>query len=147
MSVEPAPPSATNGRPGQSPSAPDAAQRTVLLADDDDAVREFVRAVLEQAGFVVVATSDGQTASELFAENPARFVLLVTDVIMPHVIGPELVARARQLRPDLPVLFMSAFPGGPGVAPDPVPANEALLEKPFTVASLLKAVGEILGRK
>jgi DNA-binding response OmpR family regulator len=117
----------------------------VLLAEDDDAVREFVRAVLEQAGFVVVAASDGRTASELFAENPARFDLLVTDVIMPHVIGPELAARARQVRPDLPVLFMSAFPGGPGVAPDPVPANEPLLEKPFTLASLLKAVRDILG--
>jgi CheY-like chemotaxis protein len=119
----------------------------VLLAEDDDAVREFVRAVLGQAGFAVVAAPDGLTAGDLFAAEPHRFDLLLTDVIMPHAIGPELVARARQLRPDLPVLFMSAFPGGVGVAPDPLPADEPLLEKPFTVAGLLKAVADVLGRK
>jgi hypothetical protein len=117
----------------------------VLLAEDDDAVREFVRAVLEQAGFAVVAAPDGRTAGDLFVAEPNRFVLVVTDVIMPHAIGTELAARVRALRPDLPVLFMSAFPGGPGVAPDPLPADEPLLEKPFGVAALLAAVATALG--
>lgn len=119
--------------------------RTVLLAEDDDAVRAFVRAVLEQAGFAVVAAADGRAAGDLFAASPHRFSLLLTDVVMPHAIGPELAARARALRPDLPVLFMSAFPGGPGIAPDPLPADEPLLEKPFSMAALLAAVSTALG--
>jgi two-component system, cell cycle response regulator CpdR len=122
-----------------------AGPRTVLLAEDDDAVREFVRTVLEQAGFAVVTAADGRAAGDLFAAAPDRFALVLTDVIMPHAIGPELAARVRALRPDLPVLFMSAFPGGPGIAPDPLPANEPLLEKPFTVAALLAAVAVALG--
>ncbi|MBN9120428.1 MAG: response regulator [Planctomycetes bacterium] len=119
--------------------------RTVLLAEDDDAVREFVRAVLEQAGFAVVTAPDGRAAGDLFAADPGRFALVVTDVVMPHAIGPELAVRVRAIRPGLPVLFMSAFPGGPGLAPDPLPADEPLLEKPFTVAALLAAVAAALG--
>lgn len=106
-------------------------------------MREFVRAVLEQAGFQVITANDGRAAGELFAADPARFDLLLTDVVMPHVVGPELAARVRKLRPDLPVLFMSAFPGGPGMAHDLLASHERLLEKPFTVATLLAAVNEI----
>ena len=119
--------------------------RTILLAEDDDAVREFVRTVLAQAGFAVVAAPDGRTASDLFAATPDRFALVLTDVVMPHAIGTELAARVRAVRPNLPVLFMSAFPGGPGLAPDPFPANASLLEKPFSVSALLAAVATALG--
>lgn len=116
----------------------------MLLAEDDDAVREFIRVALEAAGHTVVAAPDGRAAGDLFAANPDGFDLVLTDVVMPHAIGPELAARVRKLRPNVPVLFMSAFPGGPGVAPDPIPAEERLLEKPFTVAALLAAVNDLL---
>jgi CheY-like chemotaxis protein len=117
----------------------------VLVAEDDDAVRGFVCAVLEQAGFAVVAAPDGLTAGDEFAAAPGRFDLVLTDVIMPRALGTELAARVRRLRPDIPVLFMSAFPGGAGVAPEPLPADEPLLEKPFTVARLLRTVTDALG--
>jgi CheY-like chemotaxis protein len=145
MSGEPAPPSITDGRPKQPPPAPPRA-RTVLLAEDDDAVRGFVIAVLEQAGFVVVSAPDGRAAGDRFAADPARFDLVLTDVIMPHALGTELAARVRALRPEVPILFMSAFPGGAGIAPEPLPPNEALVEKPFTVAKLLEAINEALPR-
>src|SRR6266480_4931038 len=115
MSGQPAPPSVMDGHPKSPPPAAPAVPRTVLLAEDDDAVRDFVRAVLEQAGFAVVAAPDGRAAGDLFAADPDRFALVLTDVIMPHAIGPELAARVRALRPGRPVLFMSAFPGGPGI--------------------------------
>lgn len=145
MSGSPAPPSVTDGRPNPPPPPGPPRTRTVLVAEDDDAVRAFVVAVLEQAGFAVVAASDGATAGDLFAAEPARFDLVLTDVIMPHSLGTDLAARVRALRPGVPVLFMSAFPGGAGIAPDPLPVNEPLLEKPFTVATLLQAVRAILG--
>lgn len=140
MSVRPTPPVVMDGHPKR-PAAP----RTVLVAEDDDAVRAFVRAVLEQAGFAVVAAPDGRAAGDIFAAHPDRFALVLTDVVMPHAIGPELATRVRALRPRLPVLFMSAFPGGPGIAPDPLPADEPLLEKPFSVSALLTAVATALG--
>jgi two-component system, cell cycle response regulator CpdR len=142
MSGPPAPPSITDGRPTPAPLRP----RTVLVAEDEDAVRGFVCAVLEQAGFAVVAAADGHTAGDLFAADPARFDLVLTDVIMPHALGTELAARVRHLRPTVPVLFMSAFPGGAGIAPEPLPADEPLLEKPFTVAKLLQTVHDVFGR-
>jgi DNA-binding response OmpR family regulator len=118
----------------------------VLVAEDDDAVRGFVCAVLEQAGFAVVSAPDGRAAGDLFAADPGRFDLVLTDVIMPHALGIELAARVRRVRPTVPVLFMSAFPGGSGAAPEPLPADEPLLEKPFTVARLLRAVNDAFAR-
>jgi DNA-binding response OmpR family regulator len=143
MSGDPAPPSVKEGQPKQPPPAPLRA-RTVLVAEDDDAVRGFVCAVLGQAGFTVVAAPDGRAAGDLFVAEPKRFDLVLTDVIMPNALGTDLAARVRALRPAVPVLFMSAFPGGAGVAPEPLPADEPLLEKPFTVAGLLEAVTEAL---
>ena len=66
---------------------------------------------------------------------------------MPHAAGPELAARVRRLRPHVPVLFMSAFSGGMAGAPDPLPPDERLLEKPFSVASLLKFVTDALAHR
>lgn len=126
-------------------SIPTVRPRTILLAEDDDAVRGFVRTVLEQAGFAVVTAPDGRAAGDLFAAAPDRFALVLTDVIMPHAVGPELAARARALRPNVPVLFMSAYPGGPGPTRNPLPVDEPLLEKPFSVSALLAAVSDRLG--
>jgi DNA-binding response OmpR family regulator len=116
------------------------------VAEDDDAVRSFVTAVLETSGYVVVSAPDGLAAGDLFAADPDRFALVLTDVIMPHALGTELAARVRALRPGTPVQFMSAFPGGAGVAPEPLPPDEPLLEKPFSVAALLAAVNEALAK-
>ena len=127
------------------PKKPAARPRTILVAEDDDSVREFVRAVLEQAGYEVVSAPDGRSAAALFAAEPNRFALVLTDVVMPHSIGPELAAKVRSARPGVPVLFMSAFPGGPGIAPDPLPVDEPLREKPFSVSALLGAVRTALG--
>jgi two-component system, cell cycle response regulator CpdR len=142
MSVESSSP-ATDG-PYPTSTAPGARPTTILVAEDDEAVRTFVRAVLEQAGFAVETRPDGRAAGDLFAADPNRFDLLLTDVIMPHATGVELAARVRQIRPDLPVLFMSAFTGGAGLIPEPLPPHEALVEKPFTVATLLEAIRGLL---
>lgn len=100
---------------------------------------------LEHTGFTVIAAADGVAAEKLFVADPERFELILTDVIMPHMSGPELVARIRGVRPDIPVLFMSAFTGGAGWMSEPLQPNESLLDKPFTVAALLEAVHRSLG--
>src|SRR5579884_1577077 len=90
---------------------------TILLAEDEDGVRAFVRQVLEQAGYAVLPTADADEAERVFRHDPDRVGLLLTDVVMPGRTGPELAAALRSVRPGLRVLFMSGYPGGPGLEP------------------------------
>ncbi|QEG28809.1 Transcriptional activator protein CopR [Gemmata obscuriglobus] len=120
------------------PHPPD--RRAILVAEDDDAVREFVRIVLEQANFRVSTAPNGRAAGDLFEADPLAFDMLLTDVVMPLATGVELAARVRAARPELPVLFMSAFPGSPGLAPCPLPPGTVLLEKPFSLVQLIERV-------
>jgi CheY-like chemotaxis protein len=118
---------------------------TVLLAEDEDGVRAFVRQVLEHAGHTVAAVSDADAAERAFRADPGRFDLLLTDVLMPGRTGPELADALRCVRPDLPVLFMSGFPGAPNPLPNPLPSGVALLDKPFSIDRLLHAVAAAVG--
>lgn len=120
--------------------------RAVLVAEDEDAVRAFVTMALQQAGLDVTAAPDGRAALDLFAADPHRYDLILTDVTMPHLLGTELAAGARAVRPGVPVLFMSAFPGGAGRTRATLPEGAALLEKPFSVAALAEAVNRALDR-
>ena len=133
-------PLATNHR--SSRRVPD--RHAILVAEDDDAVREFVRIVLEQAGFQVSAAPNGRAAGDLFEADPLGFDMLLTDVVMPLATGVELAGRIRAIRSELPVLFMSAFPGSPGLAPFPLPPGAVLLEKPFSLSQLLDRVRDVL---
>lgn len=119
----------------------------ILVAEDDDAVREFVRIVLDQAGFAVRTAPNGRAAGDLFDADPGAFDMLLTDVVMPLATGVELAERVRATRPELPVLFMSAFPGTPGLSPCPLPAGADLLEKPFSLTQLLDRVRATLADK
>jgi CheY-like chemotaxis protein len=118
---------------------------TVLLAEDEEGVRAFVRQVLEHTGHTVVTAADADAAERAFLADPERFDLLLTDVLMPGRTGPELAAALRSVRPDLAVLFMSGFPGCPNHRPDPLPPGAPLLDKPFSIDRLLHAVAAAVG--
>ena len=143
MPVDPTlqPPRKNRATPAPQPLA---RRRSILVAEDDDVVREFVRIVFEQTGFAVTTAPNGRDAGDLFASDPSAFDLVPTDIVMPFATGVELAARVHALRPELPVLFMSAFPG-PGLTPEPLPPDTPLLEKPFTVAFLLELVHAAFG--
>ncbi len=115
------------------------------MVEDEYAVREFVRAVLEQAGYVVVAASDGERGFDEYAAAPDRFALVLSDVVMPNRTGPELVELIRRIRPEVPVIFMSAYTGGTSSTPVDMPPNVTLLEKPFSLDRLLKVVSWAIG--
>jgi CheY-like chemotaxis protein len=118
---------------------------TILLVEDDDAVRAIARATLERAGYRVLAASDGLRALALLNEHPGAIDLLLTDVIMPNMNGRELAERMSVLRPGLPVLFVSGYTDNM-LADQGIPDMEtALLDKPFTPASLTAAVAAMLG--
>ncbi len=117
---------------------------TLLVVDDEPLVTQVCVRGLELAGFEVVAAGDGEEALRL-AREMASLDLLVTDVTMPKMSGPELAARLRALRPDLPVLFMTGHAHGQLDADrDALPAGSGVLPKPFTPGVLVARVRAML---
>ena len=128
------------------PARPAHGTGTVLLVEDDTAVRSATSRLLRARGYEVIAAADAAEARTLFATNRARIDMVLTDVIMPGGSGPSLAAEFLKTDPDLPVLFMSGYTGEeleshgldlPGVN---------FLRKPFTVEQLAAAVGRLLRR-
>ncbi len=122
---------------------------TILVADDDEAVREMLRRGLEDYGYRVVLAGNGVEAVSAFKQHP-EVAILVTDRAMPAMDGMKAAAALRQARPGLPVLFLSGE--GEFDEPGPVPAGEGKaagptrgLTKPVELEALLGAVAEMIG--
>ena len=114
---------------------------TVLLVEDDAAVRRFAQRVLQGSGYRVVAFNDPGAALEAVMADPGSFDALVTDVVMPTMSGPNLAARIEAVRPRLPALFISGY--GAKTLPAGAPPR---LAKPFSGSDLADAVGALFGR-
>jgi len=125
----------------EAPAATEAASATILVCDDDDAVRGFVAGVLEDAGFVVEAVPDGVGAVKAVRSGPAD--LLVVDFAMHGMNGADVAATVRAFRPELPVLMITGYADTDTVAE--LAPGIPMLRKPFEAAALLAAVGEALG--
>ncbi|MGD8451557.1 MAG: PocR ligand-binding domain-containing protein [Phycisphaerae bacterium] len=125
---------------------PPSGTETILICEDDLAVRELAACMLREAGYSVLAAPDAGKALKLAADHPAEIDLLVTDVIMPDMNGRRLSDALRQVRPGLRTLFMSGYPSNViahhGVLEDDV----EFLEKPFSRRLLLQRVREVLDR-
>jgi PAS domain S-box-containing protein len=117
---------------------------TVLLAEDERAVRQTTVRILERAGYRVVATSDGEEAWRQLEEHPEMFDVLVSDLIMPRLSGAELVKRVRQRRPDFPIVVTSAHPSRDWDDRDLRVESVAVLKKPFGASTLLETLRTIV---
>jgi CheY-like chemotaxis protein len=126
----------------QSPCPPDGPQtRTILLAEDEDDVRALVGDFLELQGYRVLTGSDGALALRQAIDHQGVIDLLLTDVVMPVMGGPELAERLTSEHPEARVLFMSGFaPEGLASFQDGAP----LLRKPFSLDALGRAVRDSL---
>ena len=113
----------------------------ILLVEDEDAVRRVARRALEIHGYHIEEASDGPSAIE--RAKSAAIDMVVTDVMMPGMIGPVLVGELRRDRPDLPVLFMSGHTDGI-VRDGLIDPSTPFLAKPFTPAQLAQKVREVL---
>jgi PAS domain S-box-containing protein len=125
-------------------STRDGGRGLVLLAEDNEAVRPFFHRVLAAAGYTVFDGSDGADALKQVERMPAPPSIVVTDVMMPRMKGPTLVAELRRTWPDLPALFVSGY-----AEPDldvTIPADERSerLTKPISPSDLLAAVARLL---
>jgi two-component system cell cycle sensor histidine kinase/response regulator CckA len=115
------------------------ADRTVLLVDDNPGARSFVRRVLEEHGFRVVAASSAEEALSSTEASTSPPDLVVSDVIMPGRSGPELAAHLRQRWPALRCLFVSGYLGDVALGEGFDPARD-LVQKPFTASQLLARI-------
>ena len=116
---------------------------TILVVEDEPAVRQLTARILRRGGYAVIEAASGTEALALAADH--HFNMLLTDLVMPQVSGPELAERIRQMHPGVPVLFMSGYSQdvlGPRGA---LSADAPLIQKPFAAQDLLKNVHVQLG--
>ena len=136
--------------PGDLPVAVERAERPakqrgsegVLLAEDEETIRRLVGEVLTRGGYKVFAAPNGDEAIQLLTEHEGEIDLLLTDVVMPGMTGPDLARAAVRLSPDLRVLFTSGYTSEPDEAfEDP---DVAFIGKPFLPKELVSKVREVL---
>ncbi len=118
---------------------------SILLAEDERAVRSTTQRILERAGYRVVAASDGEEAWRLLEQQPEAFQLVVTDLVMPRLSGAELVRRIRGAHPDLPIVVTSAHPSRDWDPREIRAESVSVLKKPFAAATLLETLRTALG--
>ncbi len=129
-------------------TAPDAAvlggSETILLVEDDDAMRELTRTCLESGGYAVLDVATGESAVRAATRHDAPIHLVLTDVVMPGVSGPELARSLAASRPRVKVLYMSGYTADLIARQGVLDPDVLLLEKPFTKEALLRKVRKAL---
>mgnify|MGYP001567618595 CR=1 FL=1 len=139
--AQPPPTPTPNPAPAARVDAP-RPQETVLVVEDEDAVRFLAVESLQRGGFVVLKAASGEEALRVSAAFDGTIHVLVTDVVMPGMKGPELARRLRAERPSLRVLLMSGYAADVVTKEDL--AEAAMLSKPFTPAALTRAVRKLI---
>ena len=122
-------------------------KETILVAEDEDAVRNYIHVILKKYGYTVLLTSNGQEAIHLLNQNSGDINLLITDIIMPGMSGKELVDQVLKIKRDLPYLYISGYTddiiGQQGILDKKI----KILQKPFTYDTLLEKIRTILDQK
>ena len=124
-----------------------AATETVLVVEDEEAVRCLTRTILETAGYRVFDAPNPQQAEVLFEKDINVVNLLVTDIIMPGLNGPQLFERLARQRPDLKVLYVSGYTDDTIVPQGQLDTGIEVLQKPFSADELNRMVREALNRQ
>ena len=124
------------------PTPAPARGQTVLVVDNEEAVRTVICLMLEKRGYRTVHAAGGEEAESIVVGGK-EIDLLLTDLVMPGMSGWELGGRLRSLNPNLRAIYMSGFADG-GSSEQSLDAGTNFLEKPFTSAQLIAAVGEVL---
>jgi CheY-like chemotaxis protein len=114
---------------------------TVLVVEDEPEVRSLAREALERQGYVVLEAARPSEALRIAEEHAGPIPLLVTDVVMPEMKGPQLAERLRPRHPEMRVLYMSGYADLPEGT---LIGNAPFLQKPFTTSALVQKVREIL---
>jgi signal transduction histidine kinase/CheY-like chemotaxis protein len=117
---------------------------TVLVVEDEEALREVTKRIFTRNGYRVITAGNGPEALDLARGHPGEIHLLVTDVVMPHMLGKEVAEKMRLVKPDIEVLFMSGYARPVLASQGRLEPHVVLVEKPFSEADLLAKAGQVL---
>jgi DNA-binding response OmpR family regulator len=135
-------------RVAQLPEESMAATETLLVVENEAAIKALVQMALERHGYVVLTAESGREALSLAAAHNGPIDLLITDVVMPDLRGPELARRLVQQRPGLVTLFMSGYMDDAlGDDPTALAVPVDFIQKPFSPSALAARVREMLDRR
>jgi CheY-like chemotaxis protein len=124
--------------------APSTGDETILLVEDEDAVRALTRKILASRGYKVLAAETTEDALKICREHEGPIGLLLTDVIMPHCNGQELYYQIRDIRPSIKVLYMSGYAADVIAKHGVLEKDVTFVSKPFNVDTLIAKVRESL---
>jgi CheY-like chemotaxis protein len=117
---------------------------TVLVVEDEAALREVTRRILARNGYQVITAASGPEALDIAREHQGEIHLLVTDVVMPHMLGKEVAEQVLLIKPGTEVLYMSGYARPVLSSQGRLEPGVALVEKPFSEAELLAKAGQVL---
>lgn len=117
---------------------------TVLIVDDDPLLREVYRSVTANAGYNVLLAGGGEQARDTFHLNINSIQLVLTDINMPIMKGPELISQLKAIRPDLKAIYMSGFLQNLDAQSKALVAESVLIQKPFTTKIFLDTIRDVL---
>jgi CheY-like chemotaxis protein len=120
---------------------PENPAKTIMLVEDEPSIRRLLGTALRRSGYTVLEAANGQEAIDSFAAHEDAVNLLITDVRMPQMTGPELIRRLRASRPDLKVLCIS---GCVSSVPPEIEREVTVLQKPFSRQELIAKVDRIV---
>lgn len=135
---------------GSAPAAPHSgsASCTVLVAEDQEQVRDILQISLEQQGYKLLMAEDGRHAMDLASEHPGRIDILVTDAIMPRMHGARLAEMIRQVHPDIKVILMSGLPQEEAMQEtDCRQPIDAYVDKPFSMRHLIATIASLMAKQ
>lgn len=128
----------------ESHERPQKGTETVLLAEDHEGLRELGQETLEALGYHVILATNGTEAVALFKSNTARIDVVVLDVVMPGMSGPDAYAEMSMVRPDLGVVFATGYTAEAASLTSLVAKGASVLQKPYTATSLSKTIRHVL---
>jgi PAS domain S-box-containing protein len=134
-------------RSSEPPSAPPSGTETILLVEDQDAIRELARPFLEKMGYTVLEASNGEEALQIAQQRKGKIDLLLTDLVMPKMDGHELAQRLAILRPEVRVLYMSGYAEYATDSSGTPDHDGFRVQKPFSMDTLARRVREALDAK
>jgi CheY-like chemotaxis protein len=120
---------------------------TILVAEDDEIIRNLTRSVLTEFGYEVIEAMDGEEALRIFGENRDRIDLLLLDVIMPRKNGKAAYEEMRRIKPGIKALFMSGYSADMISKEGILEKDLSFISKPVSPTELLMKVREVLDRK
>lgn len=120
---------------------------TILLAEDNEDLREAIQEILKSLDYRVLLAANGEEALRLFLQHQESIDLLLLDVVMPLMSGPDALVRMRAIRPEIPVIFTTGYSSESALLASMVKDNVMILQKPYVPNILGRKIRDVLDRK